>query len=382
MTYSVDQLFTEETTDAVFEKFLVSLELLGLRPRLWKEGGALRTILKIVASVYAGFTSIIVSIAKMGFLPESSGGWLTLLAYAVYGVERIPSTFATGELRLTNSGGGIYSVPIGSLRVSNIVTGKTFENVEIVNLNPGDSLLFDFRATEIGSASNSPIGSITKLETILPGVAVNNESAVVGSDEESDVALRQRCLDKLGTISGLGPRGAYAYATKSAKRPDGTYVDVNRLRISPSSSTGIVSIVVASASGIPIPSDLPYIVENIEALARPDTVTVTVASATSVTMTKSYTVWAKRTEGLDVAGLETIVQNALLILGSTYPIGGIAKPPAVQGYLFYDNVVGTIKASNVNIFDVDGDGLDFAINPGEIVEIDATLDIRFVDVPS
>lgn len=381
---SIEELLAPVTGDQQLEKFLVTLEALGLKPRDWREGGSLRTILRIVADAYAGFAKSMLGFVRAGFLETSDGGWLTLLAYYVYGVTRIEASFATGQVTLFNGGGGIYTggsaIQIGGLVLENALTGKTYTNIAIVELSPGQTLTIDIQATEIGTASNATPGTVTKLQTVLPGVTSTNAVSVVGADAEKDPDLRQRCRDRLAIISGRGPRGAYAYAVRSAVRTDGSPVDVNRLSVSPSSSTGIVTIYVASASGAPAPADLAFISTSIETHARPDTVTVNLLAATPVAFSKSITVWAKRVDGVSAADIASLVQASLLAMITEYPIGGIPKPPVTQGYLYADNVAGTAKAAHSSIFDVDGVGSDVLMNPGEVATLATTLDVRIVDV--
>ncbi len=376
---SIEELLTPVTTEVQLEKFLATLETLGVKARSWREGGTLRTILRIVAATYAGFSNVVLGFVRAGFLETSTGGWLTLLAYYVYGVTRIPAAFATGKVTLTNGGGGVYTFQPGELRAISAVTGKTYANVALVNLNPGNVLTIDVRAIEVGTASNAAPGTVTKLETTLPGVTVTNAAAIVGSDEEKDPDLRVRCKDRLAVISGKGPRGAYSYAVRSAKRPDGSAVDINRLRVSPFSSTGIVDVYVASPSGAPTPTDLPYVEESIETYARPDTVTANVIAATPVALSSSITVWARKTDGLTATDLSTMVSDAMVTMIASYPIGGIAKPPSTQGYLYADGIAGTAKAVHPAIFDVDG-ATDLALAAGEVATLATTIDVRIVDV--
>jgi len=380
MSLTIEELLAPVTTDEILEKFLDALEATGIKARSWREGGALRTILRVVAAVYAGFTTSVLGFIRAGFLETATGGWLTLLALNVYGVTRIAATFATGQVTLTNAGGGIYALLAGELSVINAVTGKAYTNLSAITLNPGDVLAVDVRAVEIGTTSNATPATVTELETALPGVTVTNALAIVGSDEEKDSDLRDRCKAKLAVISGKGPRGAYSFAVKSAVRSDGSPVDINRLRVSPSSSTGIVTVYVASPAGAPVPSDLPFIEESIETYARPDTVTANVVAATPVALSRTLTIWAKAEAGLTASDLSALVSTALLDMITAYPIGGIPKPPSTQGYLYADGIAGTCRTAHAAIFDVDGTGADIALAAGEVATLAATLDVRLVEV--
>lgn len=378
---SIEEMLEPVTTEQQLEKFLSSLEALGLRARSWREGGSLRTILRIVAGAYAGFSTGVLGFVRAGFLETATGGWLTLLAFNVYRVLRIEATYATGEVSLTNAGGGVFDVAARELRaISDALGGKTFTNVAAFTLNPGATITVSVIAIEVGASSSAPSATILRLETALPGVTVTNVYPVVGSDSEKDPDLRERCKARLAIISGRGPRGAYAYAVRSAVRGDGSAVDINRFRISPGSSTGIVNVHVASPAGAPAPSDLPFVAASIEELARPDTATVALAGATPLASARTLTVWARSFDGLTAPDLELMVGAKLVEMIRDYPIGGIAKPPSVQGYLYADAIAGTAKSAHPAIFDVDGAGADIALAPSEVATLAASIDVRIVEV--
>lgn len=382
----VDDLTTPLTADEVNEKFLAILETLNMPARSWRQGGVARTILKTVATTYAGFTLLMSQAIKSGFLETATGDWLTLLAKYVYGVDRRVSTFATGDITFVNAGGGVYP-PVGSylpdqVRVTWVAGKKTYANTAIFSVPGGGTVTTGFRAVEAGAASSAPANAITSLETpVMLGVSVSNVSAIAGSDAETDEDLRQRCRDKLAALSLNGPRGAYAYAARSALRLDGSPVDVNRVAVSPSSSTGIVNVYAASPSGAPISSDLTLVRDSIEKIARPDSVTVNVYGATVVALASSLVIWAKRTDGVSAQDIQTLAANALLAMVQNYPIGGIAKPPYTQGYLYADNIAGTAKSAHSSIFDVDGIGPDLALNPGEVATLATSITVNIVDAP-
>lgn len=376
---SVDDLFTSMTEEQALERFLATLETLGVPARSWRKGGALRNILRVVARSYSGFTVVMADFAKSGFLDSATGGWLTLLAHFVYGVDRRPATFATGQVLFTNTGGGIYTQAAGTVRLLWIAGNKTYVTTEALFLNgAGATQLVGVRAVELGSGSSVGPGLITKLETVLLGVTVTNPLSVVGSNAQDDESLRQMCRDKLAALSLLGPRGAYAFAIGVAKRLDGSPVDINRHALVPSITTGVETVYVASPSGAPLAADLVLIREAIELWARPDTVTAIVAAATPVAFAKALTIWAKHGPGVDAPGVAAAVTKALVSMVSEYEIGGIVKPPSLQGYLYATNIEGTAKAAHPSIFAVDGVGADLPLNAGQVATLAATLTVRLV----
>lgn len=377
---TIAELLVPVTTDQQLEKFLTALEDIGIKARSWRQAGSLRSILRVVAAAYAGFSTSILGFVQAGFLETALGGWLTLLAFYVYGVTRIAATQATGKVTLTNSGAGVYSIAINTLRI--IANGKAFTNVAAISLNPGNVLSVDIIAIEAGTASNVAVGATWTIETTLPGVTCTNSAAIVGANAEIDADLRQRCKDRLGILSGRGPRGAYAYAIRSAVRTDGSPVDVNRHSISPSSSTGTLTVYVASPSGAPAPADLAFISTSIETYARPDTVTVSLNAATPVAFAKTLTVWAQRVDGVSAADIKALVEAALIAAISDYPVGGIAKPPSTQGKLYATFLEGVAKCAHSSIFAIDGVGVDVNMSPGQVATLAATVTVTLVDTYS
>lgn len=376
---TIDQLFTAPTEDQILEQYLTIAETLGVPARSWRKAGALRTILRVVAKLHAMFATVLVAFIKSGFLETATGAWLTLLAFYVYGVTRRPASFATEYLQLTNTGGGLYPFAAGTITARAPSSGKAYVNTEFFELNPGETLLVAFQALELGSASSAAVGTITELVTFLDGVTVTNPKAFIGSDEEKDPELRQACRDKLASLSPRGPRGAYAYAVRVATRLDGSPVNVNRSRISPSSSTGIVNIHVAAPSGAPLPDDLTAIAKSVEARARPDTVTAAVFAATEVPIARSLTVWAQRADGVSEADIKALVETAFVVAGPLYPVGGLHKPPNLKGYVYADRIKSIAASAYPTIYEVDGEGDDVELQVDEVAVFAVTATVRLVD---
>ncbi len=376
---SIDELMTPLTEDQVFETFLDICRELELPVDSWAKGGALRVILRVVARVYAGFTAIMAAFIKSGFLDTAEKEWLTRLAKYVYGVDRREATFARETIRLTNTGGFLFTQAAGTVTVLSPATKKTYRNTSAFTLNPLEVLDVEFEAVEVGSASSAPAGTITELETNLTDVTCTNPRPFIAIDAETDPELRQACRDKLGALSVRGPRSAYGWAIREAKRDDGNPVNINRSRRSSSSSKGQVNVWCASPSGAPVDEDLDAVRDSIEKLARPDGVTVTVAAASTVNYSRSLTVYATRTDGVSAADIKTLVEAAFVREGATFPIGGQQKPGAANGKVFADWVAAKAIAAHPSIFDIDGAGADLALAAGEVPIFSITASVVLVD---
>lgn len=377
---SIEDLIDPISEEQFLEQFLDNLEAVGLKARSWRPGGVYRTILRVLAIACAVFSTQQVKFIRSAFLELAAGNWLTWVAFYVYGVVRPASTFATGQATVTDVAGGVYDWNPGQLRIFNTTTKKAYTNQGVVHLDPLGTITIDIIAVEIGSASSSAAAAIDGVETQYDGqLTVTNALPVVGSDEMPDQDLRQLCKDKLSARSVFGPRGAYSYAIRSAQRLDGSTVDINRASISPFSSTGRVTIFVASPSGVPTTADVDSVSANVEAVARPDTVTVTVSAVTGHTITRGLTVWAKKETGLVAADVKALVEKELVLLNRSYPIGGIRKATA-QGYFWADNLDGAVQKAHDSIYSVDGLGADVALTAGEVPVLAVTVDqVRIID---
>src|SRR4249920_678192 len=185
----------EPATDAEVEsKYYEILGTIGVTTTQWSPGSVLRTYIEGTSILVSALSQVMALMTRSGYLEFSEGDWLTQVAHYVYGVDRIQATYATGKITLTNAGGALYSLGPGDLIVSNPTTRKTYRNEAAIVLNPLSTVIdIPIVAVEAGADSTSAAGAITQLVTTLLRVTVTNDAAVVGSDEELDPQLRDRC---------------------------------------------------------------------------------------------------------------------------------------------------------------------------------------------
>lgn len=373
----INTLLTPLDTDTVFNEWMTALQAAGVPSNTWRVGGPMRTLMRIIAASLVAMWTVTIAMISGGFIETSSGNWLTFLAFYVYGVVRVAATQAQGSVTLVNAGGGVFDANPGDLILQNPTTKKTYTNVATIHLAAGATLQgVLIIAQETGSASTTASGTVLGFVTPWPQVTATTSTDVVGLDAQSDDDLKATCMSKLGALSLLGPRDAYAYAIRTAN-DNGVPVNINRRSITRTSSTGIVGVVCASPSGAPSPGDLTAVASNIEAVARPDTVTVNTSGATVVASAQAITVWAIQTAGLDAPGLTTMVQAAVTELVSAYPIGGLTKPPATTGFLFASDLTGAAKDAHASIYAIDG-FTDIALAAGQVAVVTVAVTVRFV----
>ena len=354
--FTLDDLTKPVTRAEVEASIYQVLSILGVNTTSWKPGGVVRTMIAAVSIVLSAFSTLQADIARSGFLELSRDKWLTLVARYVYGVERIEATFATGQVTLTNSGGGVYSGDPDDLIFSNSSSGKTYRNTAAFSLPALGTITLDIQATEQGSASTSAPGGIDTMTTPLLGVTCSNALAVIGADAELDPSLRARCSETLGALSPFGPWDAYASAVRNATHADGSSLGITRTRITKDGS-GNVYVYLATASGAvtgtvgDLTTDLGLADEAIQQLAAPLGVTAHTLSATLNTITPTYEVWMYNTSGSNPTQVQTVIATALGAFMQSQPIGGNIIAPAA-GKVFVDAIRATIAATFPEIFHV------------------------------
>lgn len=383
MTAPIEDLITPLTRAEVETKIYDTLAALGTRTTSWKPGGVARAIITAVSIVLAAFSTLQAAIARSGFLELAEGAWLAVVAKLVYGVDKRYATFASGELTLTNAGGGVWPMGANDLIVRNPDTGAEYRNTTSFVLGSMATLTIPISAIEAGSYSSSAPGTIVEMTTPLIQVSVTNESAVIGLDDETDPELRTRCYERMGAQSPFGPWDSYAYAAKNAKRLDGAAVSINRCRVV-KDGYGTVTVYCATPSGETLGSigdlttDLGAADEAIQRFAAPLTVTAVTATAAPVDVDVAVRLWVYNWTKLTRDQIEDAVTSRVLSFFQAQPIGGhiVNGEP---GKLFRDALTTTIGSALPEIFHVvlDSPSADVEIEPHEVAQLG---DLNFVTV--
>lgn len=351
MSTVLEQLTTPLTVTEVKAAIYDAIEASGARTTSWKPGAVVRTMIAGVAIALASMSQLIALIARSGFLTLSTGSWLTLVARYIYGTERLTGTFATGAVTIDNASGNVYALVPGDIVLLNSTTNKTYRNTAVVNIaSLQTGVVVAVQADELGSASSAAAGDIDSFVTPLLGLSVTNAASLVGTDPETDTALRARAMEKVGSLSPNGPRDAYAYFAKSAVRAlDGSNVGVTRVKATPDGAGGI-TVVVASATGAVTgtagdPStDLGAVHVAMEENAVPLGITLTTQSATSTTINITFSAWVLESIGLEDAQLTALCNARLVAFFAAMPIGGVVISPA-DGKVYKQAIEGVLSAA-------------------------------------
>jgi uncharacterized phage protein gp47/JayE len=359
---SLSDLLSTKTLEKWKQSIVATATAQSLSPDNWAEGAFMRSMLALFAYFYAIAGDAVKLIAAGGFLDFAEGKWLTLLAKQVFNVDRIEATFAAAPsaMMLTNAGGGIFVYDAGDIVFSNPATKQTYRNTSGGTLSAGGTLTLDLIAEEAGNSGSSGVGTITELVTTSLGVTCTNIVALVGVDEEKDPALRVRCRESLGALSIGGPKKAYEFFAKSAKRTDGTAIGVTRVRPMTPPGDGTIDIIVAGAAGAVSDPDVAIIQALFDSLATPYGFNATAVSASNLSVSAPCTIWIPASLAMSEADARQAVFNALELYINTAPIGGVVIAPAT-GKIYWRALLGvvagaipgTLKAQLTSEVDID-----------------------------
>lgn len=352
MNLPIDQLIRPLTRDEVKASIYRILKALGLPVTAWQEGSVARTLIAILAALFAGYTEVMALAIRAGFLDLAEGIWLTLLAKHVYNVARLEATFAAGIVVVDNAGGGSYAFDPEEVIFINTATKKTYTNTAAFTVGPMETgRQVTVRATEAGSGSSAAAAQIDAFETKFLGLSCSNPAALIGFDEESDPALRQRCRDSLGALSPNGPEAAYVFIAKSARRADGTPIGVTRVYVAPALGDGSVYVYLATASGA-VPgapddpnTDLGIVAREIFRKAVPNGVTAYVESAVPKSVALAVDVWVDAGASLTDAEVRALVEQKLRDYFTSIPIGGHVLAPGA-GRIPWRALIGQVEAAS------------------------------------
>lgn len=335
----IEDLITPSTTDDVKESLYETADLLGLNTTSWVSGSVLRTFMAIVAVVLAGFSSLVDTIARAGFLDTAVSGWLTLLARYVYAVERVEQTYGSGTVTLTNTGSGVFALDPGEFQVAHASTGKVYTNTAAIALGAFATVNVDVIALEGGTESNAAAGTLTDIQTSMADVTCTNAADIVATDEETDEDLRERCRDSLGALSPNGPAAAYEYVAKTPSLVGGAAI--TRVALGTPPGDGTLTVYLADADGVVSGGDVALVQAGFDEWATPSTATVTASSAVGVSVTFSVTIWVDAGMGLTGAAWQTLVKQTIVDWINTLPIGGLTtSTTGIQ----WRKVIGVVEA--------------------------------------
>jgi hypothetical protein len=319
MTVNISTLFTVLTQSEWFSRGLEIARVVGLPVTTWRTGDPTRSYYLFISEILASLDGPAGEFVRSSFLSSARGDWLRVLADEVYGVVPDDATYAEPTVTLTNTGGGVYEIEAGDLTVRASTTSKTYHSTSVASLGPGDTETVQLVADEAGSDSSVGVNEIDEFVTSFDGVEIASSTAGLANDAATDDEVKDQCRASRGALSPNGPADAYIWVAKNSDLTGLT--GINRAASAPS-TTGLVTVTVASQSGAVLSPALDAIEAAILRWATPLCGSVVVVSATEFEVDGIYTIYKSPDLSATTAEITAAVYSALDALFAATRIGG------------------------------------------------------------
>jgi hypothetical protein len=329
-------------------------------------------------------------------LPVTTG-YLSAKGESDFGTKRGAQTFASGVVTFVNAAGtGSVARTIAPYGLN--FTGTTVDGITPTYHNTPDATVY----TEAGGTITIPVGSSVdlpvecdfagalgtratstlSLTTTLLGCTATNAAPVTGNDRENVALYREACRAASARLSLGGPSAAYEYLAN--KNLDGTVllngsgneVGITRTQVSQESTTGIVLVYYAAASGAPISEDVTAANLNIEqqCMAVPDCITFAGYGATEVSIPVVGTASIKLVAGVDANEVKAAIVAKLGEEWELIPIGGYDQDAFGNGSIYISDIEGIARSAYPGLYNVNcgADG-SFAVAAGQVATLNTAV---------
>lgn len=211
----------------------------------------------------------------------SNGVWLEILAKGFYDVDKVLKQPAVGVAWIDFTLAGVSSVTL-----YDSTTGMTFTAEVPAYTSTPTTIQCKFTASEAGNVSNVELGSLV-VQSPSSGVAINSTlnntdlswitsttlGGTVGTDDDTDDQLRQKCLDRLA----LASTGTHAQSLAARVR-DATSGVIDKVFYNKATNTCYYA---SSATGVDVSSYSSIVSTTIDNYLGSET-TVTKTPATTM----------------------------------------------------------------------------------------------------
>jgi uncharacterized phage protein gp47/JayE len=222
-------------------------------------GGVARTLIELAAQAVADLYDLLAAVVAQGYVQSATGAWLDAKAEDL-GLARLKARQTIGWVRFYRTiAEENVPIPVGvvvSTRVSSLGEVLRFTVSAPAILQAGQtSVSVEVTAERPGSRYNVAPGMITELVTHVEGVegVVNDvpEGASTwiiqeGTDDETDTALRERCILRWYELTRGATRDAYVAWAMSVPGVADVAVDDRFPR-----GDGTVDVIITGPSGMP-----------------------------------------------------------------------------------------------------------------------------------
>jgi len=335
-------------------------------------GSVVRTTTEVFAEVVAELYAFGGSMLKQGFLDTATAFWLDRKAKE-YGLTRKPAVKAEGVVVYSRKIAKDTNVPIpeGSIVTTPKDQSGTeyryFTTEEVVLLAGELSVEAPVIAENAGSAYNVGPGSISRMKTFITGIdeVTNPEDwlTVVGVDEETDAALRQRCFLAWEELSQGGTAAAYVSWALSVAGVKSAFVDDTLPR-----GEGTLDVYIMGEAGPPDPALIGAVQEVVDD-NRPITADALVFSPEVVTVPVTLGVTPRA--GYDIEAMDTEIRRLLSVFfGDIEDATLTITPLGVGKDVVVAQIVGIVMAvPGVYSVTIEEPVADIIIDPNQFPEL-------------
>lgn len=210
MSLSIDDLITPATADEWNDTILSNDETLQLKVSSWQSGQPSKTMIRIMANIFAQQDAMVSLVAQGGFLdfaangsvtytalngktvtqkvtpdpsipgenPDGTPGWLDVLASSVYDETRTGAAYASNTEYFANETSNTYGpFAVGTFHVANPTSSAGYSNVEALTIGPKNIV----GGTVTGASNTGPIVITTASPHGLSGSEVVKIAGVLGN---------------------------------------------------------------------------------------------------------------------------------------------------------------------------------------------------------
>lgn len=365
----------KELTGALSFKEMV-LDLMGLLKEAGTKitnlniGGAARTLfIELPAQAFADLYSLVIEVAKQGFVAHATGGWLDLNAENV-GLERKQAQIAQGMVTFKRNANVKGNIKIPKGVIVKTPTGpdgtelRFFVTQETIMQDIDSECLVPVTAEHPGSVYSVGAGYITQLVSSVNGISeiTNGESWLTqeGADTESDADLRARCVLRWHELSQGSTKYAYQSWALSVEGVREAYILDQHPR-----GQGTVDIVIVGTGGTPSET-LINEVQSVITDKRPVCSDALVRAPVSIPINIDVEVFIHPSEGNEEtvkADCEAAL-DALFVKNDRYPtirpfgIGeDVTMARVIHALMGLDNVYNVVTYAPNDDIAIESDGL-------------------------
>lgn len=371
---AIEDLTALETEDELFERFCTDaatldnpVDVRGMQPERWAVGQ-----LHVEAKSHEQYQLRRKAIVESGWRQTALGDSLGAFGRGFHGLEKFGATYATHQIRLTDTGAGATAIPAGD-RVVYAGNGQEFRNTALINVPAGSYVDADFKAEVAGADGNVAVGTIAAFRAPIVGIAVSNPaigstgSSLVtsGRDAETDAQFGARIDDHWGSVGSGGNAAAYRFWVHESFTVDALTSTITRVKIIDNNpyGPGSIGVIIANASGGATVGELARVDAYLQLRKALGSGELRIEAATSQSVLVSGTVYVAT--GYTASVVLAAVEAALDDYESEFSIGGLVyRAEVIQRIMAVDGVYDVTLADPVG---------NTTINPDSIVDFTYAL---------